>query len=75
MTNTPSSPIHEERCGSCRFATDVGSGRYGADSRCCHRFPPSIHRRWFRLIELYPDVHARATCGEWRTLHLGDKND
>lgn len=69
MTSTPSSEAIGHtvgRCGSCRFSTDVGHGRYGADSLCCHRYPPSIHRKWFRLIELYPDVHARAGCGEWR---------
>lgn len=52
------------RCGSCRFSTHLSGGRYGAESLCCHRFPPSIHRKWFRLVELYPDVHAGATCGE-----------
>lgn len=58
-------PIETGRCGTCVFSTDVGGGRYGVESLCCHRFPPTIHRKWFRLVELYPDVHVGATCGEY----------
>ena len=33
---------------------------------CCWRYPPTIHRKRFRLTELYPEVVPGAICGEYQ---------
>ena len=53
-----------DRCETCRFATRITEP--SKSSLCCWRFPPTIHRKWFRFVELYPAVEDRAICGEYK---------
>jgi hypothetical protein len=56
-------PSAGARCGNCAFSTYIEVSRFGP-GLCCWRYPPTIHRHWFRLIELYPAVVPGAICAE-----------
>lgn len=53
--------VDHPMCGNCAYRMKMKSGQL-----CCFRYPPTIHRVWFQLKELYPAVNAAAVCGEWR---------
>ncbi len=63
-----------ERCGNCRFATYIEDGGRFGPGLCCWRYPPTIHRVWFRLIELYPKTLPNAICGEYQPKDTPDAN-